>query len=119
MANKIPAYRQGDVILVRVSEDDDRSHDEVKEAKPAGAVLREGEVTGHAHRIKDGSSATLLQFEAKSTGYGQNRIRRFLEVKGHAEIIHEEHGTIVPAPGLYEVVQQREFADGDFVPVRD
>ncbi len=90
--------RQGDVLLRRVDVDIP------KEAKPVEKeggdnILAHGEVTGHAHRVKE------RQAEMYSSGGAT-----FLAVPVKAELTHEEHGTIPITPGTYEVVRQKEYA---------
>lgn len=92
-------YRQGDVLLKRVD------HDIPTDAKPVDwshenrVVLAYGEVTGHAHAI----GLTFASMFSTAAG------KRFLNVKEGAELTHEEHATITPQPGIYEVIQQREY----------
>lgn len=91
-------YRQGDVLIKKVST-------VPTEAKPVDwkkegrVILAYGEVTGHAHALP------LSLVSMFSTEAGQ----RFIEVKEGAELTHEEHATITPEPGVYEVIQQREY----------
>lgn len=86
-------YRQGDVLLRKVSE----MPEECKREK--GLVLAEGKVTGHAHRIV-GTGATL---------YATPDQRRYLEIKDFAFVKHEEHGEIRLPSGCYEVIRQVEY----------
>ena len=87
-------FRQGDVLVVLV------------DAKPATAkkqqecVLALGEVTGHAHQIKEDA---FLYVDSDGTKY--------VEVYGpEATLTHEEHGPIVLlGPAIYRVTQQREY----------
>lgn len=91
-------YRQGDVLIKKV----DSIPAEAKKVdwkKEGRVILAYGEVTGHAHATAL-SYATMLQTEA-----GQ----RYLQIKEGAQLTHEEHATITPEPGCYEVVQQREY----------
>jgi hypothetical protein len=97
-------FRQGDVLVVRV------------EAKPATAkkqprcVLALGEVTGHAHQIKE---EAFLYVDSDGTKY--------VEVYGsEATLTHEEHGPIVlPGPAIYRVTQQREYTPEEIRNVAD
>lgn len=91
-------YRQGDVLLKKVESvpADAKEMDWTKEGR---VVLAYGEVTGHAHAINL-NYATMLKTEA-----GQ----RFLNIKKGAKLTHEEHATITPEVGSYEVIQQREY----------
>lgn len=63
-----------------------------------GVVVAEGEVTGHAH-VCDPAAAELWTL-------GE---RRFLVVnEGGAQMQHEEHDTVVWAPGVHELGTVRE-----------
>jgi hypothetical protein len=88
-------YRQGDVLLVAVS------------ATPKGAevvntkgdvILAHGEVTGHAHRIKEHRKAKLLDFKAE----------RFLQLTETVALSHEEHSVILLDKGTYRQAFQVE-----------
>ena len=74
------------------------------EQRLGDVILAMGEVTGHAHRIRDRHVTTFLHAG-----------RRFMRVEGEpAALTHEEHGRIDLAPGDYEVVIQREYRpEGD------
>ena len=65
-------------------------------------VLAHGEVTGHAHAIRD-RRATMFRDPAQTA--------MFLRVSGDGPVAleHEEHDTIHIPPGDYEVVRQREY----------
>jgi len=91
-------YRQGDVLIRRVSE----IPADAKPVKRDGGrvILAYGEVTGHAHAMTDGGVA---QMEVGT--------QRFLRVTNSAELRHEEHSTITVEPGAYEVIIQREYDD--------
>jgi hypothetical protein len=90
-------YQQGDVILRQAT-------------IPAGAkkservrgndyILADGEVSGHAHKIKADKHIDLLEYEGKI----------YLRVKtAPAPVTHEEHHVIIVEPGDYEVYQVRE-----------
>ena len=94
VANKIARqFRQGDVLLQPV------------ESIPASAravdfkkeiILAEGEVTGHAHRIKRSprTANRVKQYFDGPTLY--------LEVLEPVTVVHEEHGSITLPPGCYE-----------------
>lgn len=61
-------------------------------------VLREGEVTGHAH-VVEGDAAVFALGSDLYLSVG---------VDG-AVVVHEEHGTMPLAPGTYRVGGQREY----------
>jgi hypothetical protein len=88
-------WRQGDVYLIAVPK--------LPESGRVGrrAVLAEGEITGHAHRLKDPASGQVF-----SVG---NQL--YLEVLAEqATIIHEEHGPVTLPRGGYSVRIQREYS---------
>ena len=83
-------YRHGDLLIVKVSE------------IPAGTkivknkVLAEGENTGHSHRV---SGAQVLTLDEDI----------YIQAKGKAAVIHEEHAKIELPPGDYRVIRQKEY----------
>ena len=89
-------HRHGDVGLFPVAELPDECRLVPRDG--GDVVLAYGEVTGHAHRIASRRVALWSQGD-----------RRYLVVEEPAELTHEEHGAQTLAPGVYEVVQQREY----------
>lgn len=88
-------YRQGDVFLVQV------------ECLPRGSmpaqcggrvILAHGEATGHTHSVST-EFAQLYYFHNQ----------RLLKVRRATQLIHQEHSAITVEPGVYQVVQQREY----------
>ena len=94
-------FRQGDVLIIPV----DTIPDSVKRVNREGGrvILAHGEVTGHAHAIKD-RRATLFR-DPKL-----NEV--FLGVTGSAPVAlgHDEHDTIAIPPGSYRIIRQREYS---------
>lgn len=91
-------YRQGDVYIERISELPNKLKEVSRES--GAVILAHGEVTGHAHSIKD-DHATLFRDDAGVT---------FLEVQeAVAALTHQEHATIELQPGAYRVTRQREY----------
>ena len=87
-------WRQGDVFIIATGK---LSAD----LRPRPPVLAEGEVTGHAHRLKAGTRAQVL---ADADG------GLFLDVEdAEATILHEEHGPVTVPHGGYIVRIQREY----------
>ena len=87
------AWRQGDVVLVESELPEDAveiEHD---------GVLAHGEVTGHRHRITQGTVKFL--HSTKGT---------FLDVISETALLeHEEHAPITLTRGVRRFFQQREF----------
>lgn len=87
-------WRQGDVYIESIT-----SIPETAVPRP-DAVLADGELTGHSHRIEDWASAKVFE----------DRGQLFLDVEANsARVVHEEHGPIVLHRGSYRVWRQREF----------
>ena len=92
-------YRQGDVFLEQVAKAPKMARPIDREG--GDVILAHGEVTGHAHRIRD-PGVCLLQ-----AGEGE----RYLTIAGEhiALLTHEEHAPIALPPGDYRVTIQREY----------
>lgn len=99
MSKKTKMVRQGDV-LVMAGGRKTKAHVEVKDAR--GAVLAEGEATGHHHRIKL-PGVTMLRAEGVSDAV--------LSVPRDvvALLEHEEHGAIEIGGGTHVVRRQKEY----------
>ncbi|MBW2993473.1 hypothetical protein KY317_02775 [Candidatus Woesearchaeota archaeon] len=92
--------QQGDVILVKIDSIPEGAIKKEKSKK--GFVLAEGEVTGHAHVIKQ----EIEIYERAGNLYVKNI--------NPVEIEHEEHANITLEPSIWEVKRVREkdhFAD--------
>lgn len=94
---KSQLFRQGDVLLVRT--DELPANAEKMAPDDQRVVLAYGEVTGHAHAIAVSQASLFIDGD-----------QRYLKVvESGADLVHEEHSTIHLAPGIYRVVQQREY----------
>lgn len=98
-------FRQGDVLIEQIADDDlvifnakDEIKPEVREGRTE-VVLAHGEVTGHAHAIP----AHAARLYAITVGVA------LLKVKEATELRHEEHSAIPLKPGTYRVIRQREY----------
>jgi len=81
-----------------------------KKRKTQHTILAHGELTGHAHRIKEHDSASL--YETPSGFY--------LHVTAEqATVIHEEHDPICLTTGYYRVRRQREYSPEEIRIIRD
>lgn len=108
--NPMLFYRQGDVLLRQVAQ---LPTEAVPVANDSRVVLAHGEVTGHAHFV-DAAGAREFRL-AEAAGM----VRRFLKVAGGATVVHEEHGAIPLPPGIYEILQQREYSPEEIRSVQD
>lgn len=104
-------YRQGDVLLVRV---DEIPGDAAQCAVDGDVILAYGEVTGHAHRLAEGSVKPFAK-----GGVWEPSAERFIQALEVAELRHEEHDTIALPPGNYRVIQQREYSPAGLRNVAD
>jgi hypothetical protein len=114
-ANQI---RQGDVLLERVV------HTLSPEAKPrprdhGRVVLAYGEVTGHAHAL----AGPLTELFEEHDGALYLRIEATDELR-HVDSLESfrptgEHDAHTLEPGMYRVVNQREYAPGEIRRVAD
>lgn len=98
--------RQGDVLLIRV---DSVPHGATLNRKRGDVVLMHGEVTGHAHRIKERRKVRVHDLGAQ----------RFIEVLERTALTHEEHGAIFLDKGVYRQAFQVEDYGAEIRPVVD
>lgn len=99
-------YRQGDVLVRRVAS---IPADAKLQPRTGDIILAHGEVTGHAHRVK----------ERQADMYGGGGGFYLKVAAGGATITHEEHATIPLAPGDYRVLRQREYYPNEIRNVAD
>jgi len=97
--------RQGDVLLVPAT---------LPEAATAitttgDVILAYGEITGHAHRIKESAKVRVWSAGAE----------RFLQVMETTALTHEEHAPITLLPGVYKLPQQVEYSPRELQRVAD
>jgi hypothetical protein len=91
---KLELYRQGDVVLERLT---GQPRGITKRNTAGDVVLRFGTATGHSHRFTKGAVVHTSD-DAE-----------FLEITDDtADLVHDEHDTVVLPRGWYKVVLQRE-----------
>ena len=98
--NQIPIYRQGDVLLVPVSEIPESARSVSR--KRSRLILAEGEATGHHHSILVSDGVNLMEVPSQSELY-------LLVAEGDTLLEHQEHATIIVKKGTYRVIIQREY----------
>lgn len=103
MQKKPLMFRQGDVALVLVSAIPASAKDVTPDDR---IVLAYGEVTGHAHALYEPQTEAKPEGKARLWNAGTER---FLQVITTTALKHEEHSAIELPPGVYKVVQQREY----------
>lgn len=125
----IKQYRHGDILLIKI----DKLPKNIKFKTKKSKIILEGEVTGHAHRLK--GNARILEVAERianrplqkiwdgnvlKTYVGPITVEPDKQVVGYAvvkeptELIHEEHNTITLPVGTYEIKRQREY-DADYI----
>ena len=101
-------YRQGDLLIMRVDTDRPAMVDfRERGRRVVSNIVQLGEATGHAHVLEKGEVYDLHN-------------QTYLTSTGEAQLVHNEHDTIVLPEGEYFVVRQREFSeDGAWANVWD
>ena len=100
-------FRQGDVLLVAIK---NLPTNAVEKTAPADdVILAFGEVTGHAHRIKEREKVRVWDAGAE----------RFLQVVERVALTHEEHATVWLDPGIYHLPAQVEYTPAELRRVQD
>ena len=106
-------YRQGDVMLVKVSSNPDDLPKGLKDQTSEGRiVLAYGEVTGHAHALAEPLTEKSPKGKVKafSATPWDASAERFIQVLEKTALTHEEHDPIQLDKGIYKVVRQREYS---------
>lgn len=103
-------YRQGDVLIKKLSEEITEELEEIKRDEQGRIVLAYGEATGHAHAIK-AKEATLMR--------GKNTNNVYLLIEQPVDLLHEEHHKIKLPAGNYHVIRQREYSPKEVRYVQD
>ncbi len=100
-------YRQGDILIVPVPEDEVPAA--VRESPPAPRddrgrmVLALGEATGHAHAI---AAPGELRRDPDPL------VPDHMHLPSGGRLVHEEHGAISLPKGWFRVIRQREYVPG-------
>jgi pyruvate/2-oxoglutarate dehydrogenase complex dihydrolipoamide acyltransferase (E2) component len=116
-------FRQGDVLIVMVAA---LAADARKREREKGrVVLAHGEVTGHAHAIE---RKDVVHYDAPNAEQAAQQLLADagftfevtpvnapsgLAIPTGAEVLHEEHGTVVLPAGFAVAIRQREWTDAD------
>jgi len=105
-------FRHGDVALFGIAQ---LPPDAVRVDTEGDIILALGEVTGHAHRIKQSRRVSLWQ------AAGQRYVTVEADPDGGeaAALDHEDHGHIPIVTGTYLVQIQRVYAPEGVRPVAD
>ena len=100
--------RQGDVLLFRVAE---LPKGAVEVETKGDVILAYGEVTGHAHRIKQDEKPSARIFDLGA--------ERYLQVAGRVALTHEEHSAVFLEAGVYHQAFQFEEKRAEIQRVAD
>lgn len=114
MKNVARPFRQGDVLLVPVSENEmPKTEGKVVDRDRGRVVLAYGERTGHSHAIPD-QNAVLMSFDL-----GNSRTERYLKAEAPVCLYHEEHDPVELPSGFYRVTIHREYSPEEIRNVAD
>ena len=94
MKNK--TYRQGDVLIERVTE---IPKEAVKQKHDGKIILAHGEATGHHHSIECDAA----------DWWKQDNGDQFVAIPKQSAVVHQEHGAIALPKGFYRVTRQCEY----------
>lgn len=92
-------YRHGDLLIRQIEE----LPKGLKKAQDK--TLAYGEVTGHSHRFEDLSTVEVFLVNGE--------LKKYLQVNMPSPLIHEEHKRIIIEPGMYEIINEREYSYED------
>lgn len=107
-------YRQGDVLLVEVSDKDF----DTSEFIPADhKTLALGEATGHHHTFECGD--VVVYERPEESNLAINNRGQLVDVRSDAVLAHQEHDAITILKGKYVRIIQREYTPEAIVNVRD
>lgn len=98
-------YRQGDVLIIQVT-DIPQQRTKYKES-----VLAYGEVTGHAHRFTKEQDVNVYTIHDQTIQWNGRSITidKYFEITEPKVLTHEEHNTHEIEPGKYITVIEREY----------
>ncbi|MFI9645735.1 hypothetical protein ACIHAA_05480 [Streptomyces sp. NPDC052040] len=107
-------YRQGDVLIVPMSDEAVPAHVAGAPREPRDGrgrlVLALGEVTGHAHAVM--GPGDLVREQGP---FGP----MLLHLPKGGRVVHEEHAAIALPSGWFRVIRQREYVPGSVRIVAD
>ena len=107
------SHRQGDVGLIPAVLPSAATK-KTPRISPKGAVIAEGELTGHAHAF---ANPAAVQFYMDNS---QSPAVEYVEVKEEVWLVHEEHPAQKIEPGVYAYhPQQERTLWGEVQKVRD
>jgi len=108
---KMMIFRQGDILITKVNNIAGKKQEEAYSVIPNSKTVALGELTGHHHTFSE-QSQVLLYKDKKSLSSAQQQQEEptLIEVKsGVAELVHQEHNTILLPKGTYKVTREMEY----------
>lgn len=116
------AARQGDLLLIQ-NEDWEKlikSKLEAVQAENGRLVILRGEATGHHHSVAAEAAELSFFVQDDRPTVLNGTVIGVLDVREEADLVHVGHHSPIPIkPGLYFVVQQREYRRGEIRQVAD
>lgn len=103
-------FRQGDILMTRVKGMEKKKYSLIPNSKTVAL----GELTGHHHTFSEQSQVLLYKDNSASSSSSQQQEQQedptLIEVKsGVAELVHQEHNTILLPEGTYKVTREMEY----------
>ena len=108
MEKNMEIFRQGDILLVRVS----KKPNGLRRAESTNGrfILARGEQTGHHHSVLAEEAELLLDKDGEM----------FLQAMSDAVALeHQEHATLTLPKGTYKVIRQRSYTPQAIIRVAD
>src|SRR3982750_179110 len=105
---KMMIFRQGDILITKVN----NMIDNKKEYSliPNSKTVALGELTGHHHTFSEQSQVLLYKDKKSSSTQQEIEEPTLIEVKSSvAELVHQEHNTILLPKGTYKVTREMEY----------
>jgi hypothetical protein len=103
-------YRQGDVLIERISEIPSKAQ---KQEKAKRIILAHGEVTGHHHTLETRDPADWWkEGEIPATNEKPSQLagELFVSLPSGGAVKHQEHSKIELPRGKYRITRQREYS---------
>ncbi len=98
-------YRQGDVLLLEISEQEFRTSNMTLSTD---GIVAFGEATGHSHALD--TEAATVYIEKNNLGLAVNELGMLVEVRAESAVLrHDEHAPIAIPRGFYRRIIQWEY----------
>ena len=113
-------FRQGEIIIREVAPINLKAtrseyDDSPKLINVGHTVIREGEATGHEHKLTSGMLLADTPYSHRYSKPTEAELKklepRFIHLESDTTLTHDEHDTLKIPKGDYEITIQREYDD--------